>query len=174
MNREEYLRRVEEFHRRKAIIEQKILSTVGRKEIIYGERALEVRLPEHLRRKTDDYDVYSPTPKKDAIQAEKELDKEFGGDYFRVEQAKHKGTWKVRSNINGKGYADFTKPKKKIPSETILNKRYITLKEERKARIRSLKRKEDAHRHSKDKDAINRIDIYKKRKRQMSAGMLKW
>jgi len=119
------LEKVDNFHRKKQLIKEILLRTIKNKEIIYGEQAVKIRVPEHLQRHTDDYDVYSRTPKRDAIEAEKELDREFGGDYFDVTPAEHKGTFKVRSRINGKGYADFTYPDKNYGYDEIDGHNYI-------------------------------------------------
>ena len=117
--KEPTLEETDNFYKKKALIQKIILQTIKNKEIIYGEQAVKVRVPKHLQRETTDYDVYSRTPKKDAIEAEKKLDKGFGGDYFYVEPAEHEGTYKVRSRINGKGYADFTKPTRDYGSDKI-------------------------------------------------------
>jgi len=100
-------------------ISKVVLSKTGNKEIIYGARALNKRFPPFLDKHTTDFDIFSPTPKKDAKETEKALDKSFGGNYFYVELAKHPGTFKVKSRINKEGYADYTKPTQEIPSDKI-------------------------------------------------------
>ena len=160
------LKKVETFHRKKRNIPKVVLSTIGKKEVIYGARALNKRFPKHLDRQTTDYDVYSPTPQKDARQAERRLDKHFGGDYFHVKQAQHKGTYKVVSKINGEGYADFTKPEQKIPADKIGGKRYVKLSHVKKTIRKTLKDPESKYRHAKDRDALNRILIYEKIKKK--------
>ena len=150
----------ERFHMLKHRIPNIIKSTIGVKEIVYGEHALKVRFPGWLERPTQDYDVYSPNPKKDAIQAERELDSVFGGDFFFVKPAQHKGTWKVMAHANQEGYADFTKPSEKVPFDIINGIKYARLSLEKKHRVKSLKDKDFSFRHPKDKDALNRIKIY--------------
>jgi len=162
------IEQVERFHRLKQRIANLILSTIKKKEVIYGERALEVRLPHFLKRHTQDYDVYSHTPEKDAIEAEQMLDKEFGGDYFYVTPALHEGTFKVKSRINEETYADFTKPEEKIPYDVIQGKNYIQIKKIVENFRKNIKDKEKEFRHGQDRDALNRIKIYKDIKRQMS------
>jgi len=76
--KEPTLEETDNFYKKKALIQKIILQTIKNKEIIYGEQAVKVRVPKHLQRETTDYDVYSRTPKKDAIEAEKKLDKGFG------------------------------------------------------------------------------------------------
>ena len=162
------IEQVERFHRLKHRIAQLVLRTIKNKEVIYGERALEIRLPEFLKRPTRDYDVYSHTPEKDAIEAEKLLDKEFGGDYFYVTPALHPGTFKVKSRINEETYADFTKPEEKIPYDVIQGKNYVQIKKIVENFKRNLKDKEKEFRHGQDRDTLNRIKIYKDIKRQMT------
>jgi len=160
------LRQVEKFHRKKQLIKNIIERTLKDKEIVYGERAIEVRVPDYLQRNTKDIDVYANKPLKEAKEAEKELDKEFGGNYFYTVPAKHKGTFKVKSRINEYGYADFTKmPKKRPKSENIWGVNYQTLSEIKKGRIENIKNKQKKFRRGKDKDALNRIKIYERQRR---------
>jgi len=158
------LKRVRTFHKKKKNIPKIILSRTGNKEVIYGARALNKRFPPFLDTTTKDYDIFSPTPKKDARETEKALDKHFGGDFFYIKQAEHPGTWKVKSKINEEGYADYTIPESKIPSDKLGKNRYAKL-DWIKAKInKSLKDPEAEFRHAKDRDALNRIRIYEKLK----------
>ena len=138
-------------------IAQIVRRTIKGKEIIQGERSLEAQLPDQFKRKTIDYDVYSDAPKRSAIETEKELDFEFGGNYFKVVPAQHKGTYKVVSNIDGEDYADYTKPSEKIPYTKIGDTKYTTLRFELEKAIRTLKAKQYAYRHQKEKNKIQRI-----------------
>lgn len=149
------------FHKKKHLIPTIIKGTIGKQEIVYGEHALKIRFPKYLERPTNDYDVLSRTPMKDAIQAEKALDKKFGGDFFFVKQAEHEGTFKVVAYANQEGYADFTKLEKPVKYDTIKGIKYMSLDEEIKNRKKSLQNPEFSFRHPKDKDALNRIKIYK-------------
>ena len=168
------LDKVERFHRMKGRIKEVILRTIREKEIIHGEQAVAVRLPSHLQRHTRDYDVFSDTPKKDAIEAEEELDEEFGGDFFEVTPAEHPGTHKVRSKIDGRTYADFSEhPEKEVPSEVVQGKNYVTLAFIKKRLRAILKEKEKEFRHAKDRDTLNRIKIYERIREQQSLGILK-
>jgi len=139
-----------------------ILSTIGNKEIIHGTTALNAHLPKWLDRQTDDIDVFSSTPKKDARQAERLLDRQFGFDAFALKPALHEGTTKVYSKVTGRGLADFTKPDKRPPSKKIKGKRYVTLSYINKTAKKTLKDKESAFRHAKDKDSIQRIKTFRK------------
>lgn len=159
------LKKVKKFHQGKKEIPKIVLRKTGSKEIVYGERALNARFPSYLDRPTTDYDIYSPTPLKDARQTERALDKHFGGDYFYVKPAQHKGTYKVVSKINEEGYADYTKPEGKIPSDVIRGKRYVKLSHVKKHIQKTLKDPEAKYRHAKDRDALNRILIYEKVKK---------
>ena len=159
------LKEVEHFHKHKKCIPKVVLSVTEVHEIIYGARALNKQLPSYLDKHTEDYDIFSPTPKKDAMQTEKKLDKHFGGDYFYVEPAKHEGTWKVKSKINKQGYADYTKPDKKIPFRKIGGKKYVRLDYVKQHIKKTLKDKEAKYRHDKDRDALNRIKVYEKLKK---------
>lgn len=165
------LERVERFHRLKNRISDIVKRTIGDKEIIHGERAVAVRVPPHLRRATRDYDVYSKTPEEDAIEAEKELDKEFGGDYFEVVPAEHEGTYKVKSKINEMGYADFTDPEERVHSEVIMGNKYVTLTYLKNRLKRILKDKEKEFRHAKDRDTLNRIRVYEAIRKKTSLGL---
>ncbi len=142
-------------HRIASIVRGTIRSEDG--EVIQGERSLEMQMPDQYKRKTQDYDAYSPKPKQSAEETEEELDREFGGDYFRVEPAKHRGTYKVVSNVDDDGWADYTKPAERIHKTRIGKSDYTTIKFELKKAIRTLKNKKYAHRHEKEKDKIHRI-----------------
>jgi hypothetical protein len=162
------LKQIETFHRKKHTIPKIIMSQTDSHEIIYGTRALNKRLPGFLDKPTVDYDIYSKTPRKDARQSEKALDKVFGGDYFYVEPALHKGTYKVKAHANKEGYVDYTKPEKKIPYDLINGKKYIQLGAVKKHIKRTLKDKEAKFRHDKDRDALNRIRVHERLMQQQA------
>ncbi len=131
--------------------------------ILYGAKAANIHLPPHLDRYTEDFDIYTKKPKKSAKELEKELDRRFGGDYFRVEAAKHKGTFKVVSNVTQKGVADFTKPEKRVGYRTTLDRiRYSKLQHLKKKLIESLRNPKAKFRHKKDREMLQRIKIYEK------------
>ena len=137
-----------------------VRNTIRGSEIIQGERSLEAQLPDRLKRETTDYDVYSKNPKKSAIQTERYLDKEFGGNYFKVKAGKHKGTYKVVSNIDNETYVDFTKPTEKTPNIKIGETRYTTLRFELIKALRTLKNKQYTYRHAKEENKIKRLKEY--------------
>lgn len=129
------------------------------KEVIQGERSVEAQVPERYKKTppTQDYDAYSPTPEQSAREAEKELDWEFGGDYFRVEKGKHKGTYKVVSNVDNDAWADFTKPEEKVYKTRIGESDYTTLQFELAKAKRTLAQKRYAYRHAKEMNKIKRL-----------------
>lgn len=154
------------FHKNKHMIPSIVLRTIGKKEIVYGEMALKKRFPYYLERPTQDYDVLSMTPEKDAREAERALDKQFGGDFFYVKPGRHPGTWRVMAHANQEGYADFTKPEGRIPFEKIHGKNYVKLGFEKKKRRKILQDPTSSWRHPKDRDAINRINIFQKKQKR--------
>jgi len=160
------LRQTKQFHKHKKKIPGAIRSRVDNHEVIFGAHALNVRFPAYLERQTMDYDIFSPTPKRDALEAEKALDNVFGGDFFYTHPALHPGTWKVRSYVDQEGYVDYTKPKKKIPYDRIKGKKYVKLSHVKKTIKKTLKDPESSYRHGKDRDALNRIRIYEQMKKK--------
>lgn len=156
------LKHTRQFHRQKHRIIGVIRSTIGPREIIYGEHALKARFPKYLERPTTDIDVYSPTPRHDARQAERKLDRVFGGDFFYVKKAQHPGTVKVVAHANQEGYADFTEKPQHLPYDTIRGHKYLKLSVEKEHRIRILKDPNYKFRWSRDQDALNRIKIFEK------------
>lgn len=152
----------ETFHKKKRMIPRIIKQTIGAREIIYGEHALKARFPNYLERHTQDYDVYSPTPLRDARQAEHALDKNFRGNFFYTKKAQHPGTYKVVAYANEEGYADFTKKPRNVPHENIRGHNYVNLNIEMQHRKKSLRDPEYSWRHAKDRDALNRMKIYLK------------
>ena len=157
------IQKAKQYHMKKEQIPQVVESTIGREEVIYGARAINARVPGWLDKHTTDYDVFSPTPRKDALQTERALDTHMGGDHFVTEKAQHEGTWKVRSKQTGEGVADFTKPEGRMPaSDWIGGKRYVKLSWMKQRAKKVLKQPEFKYRHAKDKDAIDRINIYER------------
>jgi len=157
------LSNVEKYHRRKKSIDKVLLSTVNDDEVIYGARAINVRVSKNLKRKTTDYDIYTKNPRKQALEAEQKLDKHMGFNAFESKVAQHKGTWKVKSRVTGEGVADYSKPNNKIPYDKIKGKKYIKISRIKQTIKKTLKDPESTYRHAKDKDALNRIKIHEKR-----------
>lgn len=156
------LRKTKVFHKKKKHLPKWIMHRVDDHEIIYGARALNIRFPNFLDEPTTDIDVYTKTPHKDAKETEQYLDKRFGGDYFSVEQAVHPNTYRVRSNINDKVYADYTKPDRKVRYQKIKGHKYATLGFIKQHIKRTLRDPEASFRWKKDQDAYNRIMLFEK------------
>lgn len=158
------LKKVRMFHENKKHISKIVLKKVNRDEIIYGARAHNKQLPKKLRVQTEDYDIFTNNPKKEAKELERALDKKFNGNYFEVKAAIHPGTYKVKSRINGVGYADYTKPTEKIPFRKIGGKKYIKLSYVKKHIKKTLKDPTASFRHDKDRDTLNRIKLSETKK----------
>ena len=133
-------------------------------KMVYGVRSINAQ-SNIMTRPTKDWDVYSNTPKKSSNKLQKKLDKFVGGNYFYNKPAMHKGTWKVKTigddlkkdTFDDEEIADFSLPDKNYKSKTINGIKFRILKEEIKAKKRSLADKEMKFRHEKDRNDLNRI-----------------
>ena len=161
------LKQKEEYYRRKAKAEKIILRNAKQgKHIVYGARSVNVFLPKHLEKHTEDWDIFSKTPIKTANKVEKKLDKSYGGDYFETKPALHPGTHKVINKVTKRGVADYSKPDKKVPYVRRKGVRYAKL-EFQKGRIKmSLSDPKSKFRHEKDKETRQRIRIYELQKKK--------
>ena len=145
-----------------------------RKQVVYGARSIQAQ-NNLFARNTQDWDVFDKNPKKVAQLVEKMLDKQMKANYFYSQEALHKGTWKVkgigRDRIKGteddESIADYSKLEKGVPYVIKNGVRYRKLREEIKAKKRSVADPEFEFRHKKDKDDLNRIKGYLKVKRLM-------
>jgi len=127
--------------------------------VVFGAQASNIQLSPSLRKTTEDVDIFTKKSKKEAEQMEKKLDKAYGGDYFRVEQAKHKGTYKVRSNVTNRTVADYTSQGKKPATKKILGVKYATLDSIKRKIGKTLKDEASAFRHDKDRETLQRIKL---------------
>lgn len=150
------------FHSKKGNIRNIILSKTGMNEIIYGASAINKQLPKHLKVHTEDYDILTNNPRKEAREVERALDKYFGGNYFKVEPAIYGGTFRVKSLVDGKVYADYSLLEGNVPYKIINGKKYITLSYAKKQKIKTLKDPQAKFRHAKDRDTLNRIRLAEK------------
>lgn len=143
------------------------------KSIIYGAQSIMKQLPFYLRRKTEDYDIYSKSPMKSARQLEKKLDKQIGFDYYYVKKAMHKGTVKVmhrghdlKDSRDDSNIADFSSMPRPKPKTIVINKvSYSRLRQESRNKKASLKDKQYKFRWKKDSEDLKRMKlrkIYKK------------
>ena len=144
------------------------------KSTVYGARSINAQT-RIMTRKTNDWDAYSNTPEKTAKQLQRDLDRLVGGDYFYHKPAMHKGTWKVktvgddliRDTPDDEDVADFSKPEKKVKIKIIDGLRYRDLREEIKAKQKSIADPEFKFRHEKDQRDLDRIKANIKIKRLM-------
>jgi hypothetical protein len=127
--------------------------------VVYGARASNLQLPQHLQRATSDYDVLSKKPKKTAREILTNLNKGLGGEYFRLEQAKHKGTYKIKSNYTNETIADITQEKRKPKYKEHLGIKYKKLNSIKRALQKSVKNPKAEFRKGKDLETINRIKL---------------
>lgn len=142
----------------KVVIE--VLSSPSVEEVVYGARSVNAQLPEHLKRHTEDWDIYTKDkPKEVAKKIEKALDEKYGDNYFIVEPAKHKGTYKVISRVTNEGVADITIALDPIEYRTIGRVNYATLDEQVERIKESLASDETNFRHKKDRETLQRIEI---------------
>ena len=151
------------FHKKKHRIMPTIYKTLDNDETIYGARALNVRMPAHLDRHTRDADIFTTTPYKEAREAEQALDTMMGFDAFYVIHAEHEGTVKVKAHATDETYVDYTRTPKGLKRENIQGIFYPTIPAIEKSLKRTLADPTASHRHAKDQDAFNRIQIYKRR-----------
>lgn len=134
--------------------------------IVHGGKAINAYLPKWLDRATEDWDVFSEDAEDKAQTLEMLLDERYGGDYFKVEPALHMGTYRVKSKVTGRVIADITFPERKIKFHKIKGINYASLEYHERKIERVLADPEIAFRHSKDRDALQRIRIYKLMKKQ--------
>ena len=157
------LRETNIFHKKKKNIMKTILGTLDSDETIYGARALNVRLPSHLDRHTKDADIFTTTPHKEAREAEQALDTMMGFDAFYVTTAEHPGTVKVKAHATDETYVDYTRTPKGLRREKIGNFYYPTIGVIKTSLKKTLSDPTASHRHPKDQDALNRINIWQRR-----------
>lgn len=154
------VKKTKQFHKQKKKIPRTIVGRMDNHEIIYGARALNKRFPSFLDTPTQDYDIYTPHPERDARETERALDKAFGGDFFHVTKGVCPRTWRVRAHANNEVYADYTKPEDPVPFDVIGGRKYVTLNHTKKHIIKTLNDPSAEYRHVKDRDALNRIKIF--------------
>lgn len=153
-----------------AVIHQRLRIT---KNIVYGARAMNAQLHPSYIRRTDDYDVYSKTPRIHAIHMKEKLNAMAGADVFYTKPAMHKGTHKVmdvgfdnrRGTKDDFGVVDYTKPTRKIKSIEIMGIRLAHISERKKDIRTSLRDPKFAYRHKKDRMDLTRIRATEKLRR---------
>ncbi len=160
------LEQKERFFRNQKKVGRVIINHVKKKGLIlFGQKATNRQLPEDLRKDTQDYDIFSKTPKKTARRIERKLDRKLKGDFYIVREAKHGGTHKVISKIGDRGVVDVGKPKRKVPIVTRKGVRLASLEFQKQQIRKSLADKESKFRHAKDREVRSRIKIAEQRKK---------
>lgn len=132
--------------------------------VIFGGKAIKKHIG-FFARPTFDYDILSKHPRKSARQLDRSLDSNTGKDNFYTKPALHPGTIKVmhvgldmkKGTIDDIGIADFSKEKEGFKTKRIDGIRYAALSEIRKDKRASLRSKEFAFRHKKDREDLDRI-----------------
>lgn len=144
-----------------------ILKHIKKNELVlFGQKAVNQQLPKDLRKETQDYDVFSQTPKKSAKRIERKLDKKFKGDFFLVRKAIHGGTYKVIAKVGDKGVVDVGKPKRKVPTIKRKGIKVATLQFQLRQIRKSLADPRSKFRHAKDREVRSRIKIAQQRKKK--------
>jgi len=161
------LKQKEKFFKNQEKVGTVVISHIKKRGLIlFGQKAINRQLPKDLRKDTEDYDIFSPTPEKSAKRIEMKLDKKFKGNYFVVKPALHGGTYKVKSIIGDKGIADVSKLDRKVPTVTRKGVKVATLQFQKEQIRKSLKDKHSAFRHAKDKEVRARIQLAELRKKK--------
>ena len=149
------------YYKNKELVKQIILQDASEDgHIVFGARASNIQLPPHLKKHTEDFDIFTKKSKQEAEETEKKLDKAYGGDYFRVQEAKHKGTYKVKSNVTGRTVADYTSQGKKPNFKKILGVKYATLNSIKRKIGKTLRDEAQSFRHDKDRETLQRIKLH--------------
>jgi len=158
------LKQVEEFHKKREFIPKVIERVTDEHETVYGATAINKQVPKFLRVPTNDVDIYTKTPKIDAREVEKALDKRFKGNHFYIQKAQHPGTYRVNAYADKNTYADYTKPEGEIPRKKIGRIYYTPLSHIKQMINKTLKDKTSAYRHDKDRATLKRIKVAELRK----------
>jgi len=150
------------YYKKQEAIKQTILRQARKKRlIVYGAEAANKHLPPHLEKPSRDVDLYvRGDPLAAAVATEKSLDRRFGGDFFYVKPAKHRGTFKVKSRVTLDGVADFTKQESKVPTKVVGGVRYATLGYQRGRLQAILRDRGEGFRHKKDREQLQRINLF--------------
>jgi len=138
--------------------------------VVHGAKAVNAHLPSWLDKETKDWDIFAENSAEElAVSLEHKLDKRYGGNYFAVEPALHPGTFRIRSRVTGEVVADITLQDKVVSFQRIGGVNYVTLQYQRDQANKVLSDPNQAFRHRKDRDTLQRIAVYnagkKKRKR---------
>jgi len=149
------------------IYQDHLISNQVRKNnhIVYGARAMNKQLLQPFRRKTNDWDIFSNTPRKSSMQLKTVLNRNAGTRHYYNKPALFKGTYKVKSvgddGVKGteddKEVADYSKIPRGAKTITSDGIKYIKMNNIVKDRYKSLRDKESKFRHAKDRADLDRI-----------------
>lgn len=162
------LKQKERFYRNRRKINKIIISNVKKKgHIIFGARATNEIFPKFLDKQTEDYDIFTKTPKKTARKIERKLDKKFKGNYFEIKTTIFPGGYKVVSRVTKRNVVDYIPiPKDKLKSRKIGGIRYATIDTAKKNIKTALSDPKSKFRKVRDLELRQRIKIFEKLKRQ--------
>ena len=166
MTTQKSLKKAEKFyHLSPETTDRVILSRLKENDklVVHGGKALNAHLPAWLDKVTEDWDIFSDTPRATAKKLEEVLEKKYGGNYFTVKPAKHKGTFRIKAIVTKRVVADITLPEREIEYKEVDGVNYATLDYHVKQIKRTLAIPEYSFRHGKDKETLQRIKIYKRR-----------
>ncbi len=148
----------------------KIVRKVVREEggVIFGARSVNKQIKPHLRKHTEDFDVFTKKdPKKFAQKVEKRLDKKFGGNFYEVKPALHSGTSKVINRVSKRGIVDASKhPKEKIKVVIRKGVKFAHTDFQKRQIKKSLADPKSKFRHDKDRFSRLRIQLNEQAKKK--------
>ena len=159
------LEKAEKFYKRSPEITDKVILArlkANDKLVVHGGKAVNVFLPGWLDKSTEDWDIFSATPRATAKRLEEVLEEKYGGNYFTVKPAKHAGTFRVKAIVTKRIVADITLPEREIEYKEVEGVNYATLDYHVKQIKRTLAIPEYGFRHGKDKETLQRIKIYRR------------
>lgn len=120
---------------RKTLVEKPILNQSRRdKTVIYGCYAVNKLVNKHDKRDTYDFDVYSRTPRRHALEIEKSIDQGLGANVAYVEKTRYiegkkvKPLFRVKTHINDNVEADFNTMPGGVQYKTKKGVRFESLK----------------------------------------------
>ena len=137
------------------VINDVILSSAQKKsQVIYGARAYNIQSPDHLKKKTTDYDILTLHPKKAAHETAEKLRQRLGKK-VEVVKGSHKGTYRVK--LDNEVVVDYTQLKRKQKTKKSWGIHVRTLKSIKRNAQRLVKNPKTEFRREKDMDTLQRI-----------------
>lgn len=138
-------------------------------ETLRGARGMNRQLAfGFLERGTEDYDLFSKSPKQSALELERTLDRKSGGDFHYVKPLVHRGTFRVMDKGNDLksphddfGIVDYTKEPKGTKKVMIDGIWHSHISERIKDAKQNLADPLAVHRHSKARGDLERIKASK-------------